>query len=179
MAAEGRLRSAVCPTLSSGDAVIAQQDALIRYPAVTDRNSTTQSSTAVEEYLASLDDEQTVADSRALITMMRRITGDEPRVWNVGTIGFGAYHYRYESGREGDNHVLGFYPRKDRLTVYLMDGTARHRESLQGLGKHTSSRVCLYIRRLGEVQLPVLEGVLRQSYEYITSQDGQMQRVTE
>ena len=139
---------------------------------------TPQSCTTVEEYLDALDDAQTVADSRALIAMMRRITGDEPRMWNIGTIGFGAYHYRYESGREGDSHVLGFYPRKDRMTVYLMDGTARHRESLEQLGKHTSSRVCLYIKRLGDVQLPVLEGVLRESYEYITSQDGRVQRVT-
>ena len=138
---------------------------------------TPQSCTTVEEYLDALDDAQTVADSRALIAMMRRITGDEPRMWNIGTIGFGAYHYRYESGREGDSHVLGFYPRKDRMTVYLMDGTARHRESLEQLGKHTSSRVCLYIKRLGDVQLPVLEGVLRESYEYITSQDGRVQRV--
>ena len=141
--------------------------------------STGISSAPVDEYLASLDDAQTVADSRALITMMRRITGEEPRMWNVGTVGFGAYHYRYDSGREGDGHLLGFYPRKDRLTIYLMDGTARHRGSLERLGKHTSSRVCLYIRRLSDVDLPILEGVLRESCDYIASQNGRMQRAVQ
>jgi hypothetical protein len=132
----------------------------------------------VEAYVASLGDPQTVADSRALIEMMHRITGEEPRMWNVGTVGFGAYHFRYDSGREGDGHVLGFYPRKDKLTVYLMDGTARHREALAHLGNHTSSRVCLYIKRLADIELPILEQVLKDSYAYITSHDGQMQRVT-
>ncbi len=134
--------------------------------------------TSVEEYLASLGDAQTVADSRALIAMMRRITGHEPRLWNVGTIGFGLYHYRYDSGREGDGHVLGFYPRKNKITVYLLDGTARHREALQHLGKHTSSRVCLYIRRLDDIQLPVLEAVLRETCENLTAEDGRVRRVT-
>ena len=151
---------------------------LLRYRAVTERSAAPQRITTVEEYLASLDDAQTVADSRTLIAMMRGITGHEPRMWNVGTVGFGAYHYRYDSGREGNSQVLGFYPRKDKMTVYLMDGTARHRESLEQLGKYTSSRVCLYIKRLADVQLPVLDGVLRQSHDYITSRDGRMQRVT-
>ena len=149
-------------------------------PAMKGRSTALQSGTSsVEDYLASLEDERTVADSRELMTMMRRITGLEPRMWNVGTIGFGVYHYHYGSGREGEGHVLGFYPRKDRLTVYLMDGTARHRDALEQLGKHTSSRVCLYIKRLDDVRRPVLELALRQSYEYITSQDGRMQRVTD
>ncbi len=131
---------------------------------------------SVREYLASLDDEQTAQDCLVLIEMMQRITGHEPKLWNVGTIGFDTDHYRYASGREGDCHALGFYPRKGKITVYLMDGTARHAELLDRLGKHTTSRVCVSLKRLGDVQLPILEQIIKQSYEYIKSQDGHMHR---
>ena len=89
---------------------------------------------SVDRYIASLDDEQAVKDSETLIEMMQRISGHEPTLWNVGTIGFGTYHYQYDSGREGDGHTIGFYPRKGKLTIYLMDGTARHSELLAKLG---------------------------------------------
>jgi hypothetical protein len=134
--------------------------------------------TAVETYIASLDDEQTVADSRTLIEMMHRISGQTPQLWNVGTIGFDTYHYRYESGREGDATPMSFYPRKGKLTIYLMDGTSRYSELLARMGKHATSRVCLYIKRLSDVDLGILEQVVRESYEYVKSQDGRMYRVT-
>lgn len=131
---------------------------------------------SVEDYIASLDDEQTSKDSRILIEVMQRITGHKPRIWNIGTIGFDSYHYKYESGHEGDAQAVSFYPRKGKITIYLMDGTARHAELLARLGKHTTSKACLYIKRLGDIDLPILEQILRQSYEYIKSQDGQMHR---
>jgi hypothetical protein len=131
---------------------------------------------SVDEYLSSLDDQQAVSDSETLMGMMRRISGHEPRMWNVGTIGFDSYHFKYESGREGDSHAMAFYARKGKLTVYLMDGTARHADLLALLGKHTTSRVCVYIKRLSDVDEPILEQILRQSYEYVKSQDGTMHR---
>lgn len=134
---------------------------------------------SVESYLAAIGDEQTVKDSRALIKLMRRISGHGPKLWNIGTLGFDTYHYKYDSGREGDSQVLGFYPRKGKITIYLMDGTARHSELLSRLGKHTTSRVCVYIKRLSDVELPILEKVLRQSYEYLKSQDGHMHRAVQ
>lgn len=73
---------------------------------------------SVDNYIASLD-EQTLKDSETLIEMMPRISGHEPTLWNVGTIGFGTYHYKYDSGREGDGHTIGFYPRRGKLTIYL------------------------------------------------------------
>ena|SRR5580700_9205898 len=127
----------------------------------------------VNAYIASLDDEQTLKDSRVLIEMMQRISGHKPKLWNVGTIGFDTYHYKYDSGREGDSQIIGFYARKDKITVYLMDGTVRHSKLLARLGKHTTSRVCVYIKRLSDIQLPILE----QSYDYIKSRDGHMHRV--
>jgi hypothetical protein len=134
---------------------------------------------SVNDYLASLSDERVVDDSRILIEMMRRISGQDPTLWNAGTIGFGRYHYKYDSGREGDSCPMSFYPRAGKITVYLLDGTVRHSDLLALLGKHTSSRVCLYIKRLGDIELPILEKIVRQSYEYIMSKDGQMHRALE
>src|SRR5262249_2783687 len=106
-------------------------------------NITAQNNGSVKDYLASLD-EQTGKESQVLIEMMQRISGHEPKLWNVGTIGFDTYHYKYDSKREGDGHVLGFYPRKGKITVYLMDGTARYSELLAKLGKHTTTGYCVY-----------------------------------
>jgi hypothetical protein len=131
---------------------------------------------SVKDHIASIDDEQIASDSLVLIDMMRRISGHAPKLWNVGTIGFDAYHYKYTSGREGDCFTIGFYPRKGKITLYLMDGTARYSKLLARLGKHTATRVCVYIKRLGDIQLPILEQIVQQSYKYIMSQDGHMHR---
>jgi hypothetical protein len=141
--------------------------------------TTAQSSKSVKDYVASLNDEQTAKDSQALIAMMQRISGHDPKLWNVGTIGFGAYHYKYDSGREGDSFVIGFYPRKGKITIYLMDGTTRYSELLAKLGKHTVTGYCVYIKRLSDIGLPILEQIIGQSYEYIESkaQDGPIDRI--
>lgn len=132
---------------------------------------------SVPDILATLDDAQTVADSKALIALMKRISGKTPKIWNVATIGFDTYHYKYESGREGDCHVLGFYPRKDKITVYLMDGTGRHADLLEKLGKHKTSKACLYVKRLSDVNADILEEILRRSYAYVKGLDGKMHRM--
>jgi hypothetical protein len=138
---------------------------------------TSKNDSSVKDYLASLNDEQTVKDSLVLIEMMQRISGHKPKKWNVGTIGFDSYHYKYDSGREGDGHVIGFYPRKGKITVYLMDGTARHSELLAKLGSHTMTGYCVYIKRLSDIDLPILEQIVQQSYEYIKSLDGHIDRI--
>lgn len=124
---------------------------------------------SVEEYLATLNDEQTAKDSQVLIDMMQRISGHEPELYNAGTIGFGTYHYKYHSGREGDAATICFYPRKNKITIYLMDGTARYPDLLAKLGKHTIIGYCLYIKRLSDIELPVLEQIVEQSNEFITT----------
>ncbi len=136
-----------------------------------------ESGSAVEDFIASIDDEQTVNDCRVLVDLMARVSGHTPRMWNVGTIGFGSYHFRYDSGREGDCQTIGFYPRKGKTTIYLMDGTARHAELLAQLGNHTTSRVCVYLKRLSDIDLATLERILRESYEYVSARDGSMHRV--
>jgi hypothetical protein len=141
--------------------------------------TTAQYDNPVKDFIDSLDDQQTVKDSLVLIEMMQRISGHEPKMWNIGTIGFDTYHYKYDSGREGVCQTIGFYPRKGKITIYLMDGTVRYSELLARLGKHTTSRVCVYLKRLGEIQLPILEQIVQQSYEYVKSQDGHMHRALE
>ena len=133
---------------------------------------------AVEDYLAGLD-ERTATDSRVLMDLMHRISGHEPRLENVATVSYDSYHYRYDSGREGDAPALCFYPRKGKLTIYLLDGTARHTDLLAQLGRHTTSRVCIYLKRLDDVDLSVLEQVLRDSYAYLKAHDGHMHRAVE
>lgn len=133
--------------------------------------------TAVTDYIASLGDAQTVADTETLIAMMRRISGEEPTLWNVGTLGFGTYHYRYDSGREGDGLTIGFYPRKGKITVYLMDGTARHRDLLEKLGSHTTTGYCLYIKRLSDVDAGVLEQIVQASYDFIEAQEKPIREI--
>jgi len=130
------------------------------------------------DYIASLD-EQTAKAARVLLDMMQRISGHDPKFYNAGTIGFDTYHYKYASGREGDSFVIGFYPRKNKITVYLMDGTARHAESLTKLGKHTLTGYCLYIKQLSDINLPVLEQILQNSYAFIKSlsESGPISRI--
>jgi hypothetical protein len=146
---------------------------------MSDKIKPNQNDPSVKDFIASIDDEQMKKDSLVLIEMMQRISGHEPKMWNAGTIGFDTYHYKYDSGREGDGHTIGFYPRKGKITVYLMDGTVRYSDLLAQLGKHTTSRVCLYFKRLSDLQLPILEQIVLRSYQYVKSQDGHMHRAVE
>jgi hypothetical protein len=135
--------------------------------------------TSVETYIAQLDDEQAVKDSRVLLDMLQRINDTQPKLWNAGTIGFDTYHYKYASGREGDSFVIGFYPRKGKITIYLMDGTARYAKLLEKLGKHTTTGYCIYIKQLSDIELPVLEQIIRESNDNIKalSGDGPIDRI--
>lgn len=141
------------------------------------KSKAAQNNSSVKEFIASLDDEQTVKDTQALIKMMRRISGQKPKVWNVGTIGFDTYHFKYDSGREGDSLIIGFYPRKGKITIYLMDGITRYSKLLAKLGKHTAKGYCVYIKRLSDVELPILGQIVQKSYENIKSQDGHINQI--
>jgi hypothetical protein len=117
----------------------------------------------------------TVADDRreecdALVALMRRATGEVPRMWGPSMVGFGSYHYRYESGREGDWFLAGFSPRKKALTVYVMAGFTGFEELLARLGRHETGKSCLYLRSLAEVDAEVLEELVRRSAEHVARQ---------
>lgn len=133
----------------------------------------------VDGYIASIGDEQVQKDSRVLLELMQKISGEEPQLYGYGTIGFGVYKYEYVSGRKGEAHTLGFYPRKSKITVYLMDGTARYKQLLGKLGKHTITGYCIYFKRVSDIDLSVLEIILKQSFNFINqeSKTGPIDRI--
>lgn len=118
---------------------------------------------SVEAFLAGLADERQREDSRALIALMREITGEEPRMWGPSIIGFGSYHYRYASGREGDAPLTGFSPRKQNLSVYLAYGFERQADLLERLGKHKLGKACLYLKRLDDADPAALRELIERS----------------
>jgi hypothetical protein len=121
---------------------------------------------SVEAFLAAVPDERR-GDCDTLIALLRRVTGEEPRMWGPSMVGFGSYHYRYESGREGDWFLAGFSPRKKELTVYVVAGFEGSEELLARLGRHKVGKSCLYLRSLADVDLAALEELVRRSVEEI------------
>jgi hypothetical protein len=97
--------------------------------------------------------------------MMQRVTGEEPKMWGSSIVGFGDFHYRYETGREGDTFRVGFSPRKQNLTLYVMDYTPENDPLLAKLGKHSTGKACIYIKRLEDVDEKVLEKLVKRSYD--------------
>ena len=112
----------------------------------------------VGKFIDSIADAGKRRDSRALLAMMQEITGAKPRMWGASIVGFGTYHYRYASGREGDWFVTGFSPRKQALTVYLMCDVSTQQPLLDKLGKYKIGKSCLYVKKLADID----EAVLRQ-----------------
>ena len=106
-------------------------------------------------------------DGLVVRDLMRRVTGFEPRMWGPSIVGFGRYHYTYDSGREGDFFLTGFSPRKQALTVYIMPGFSGYEDLMARLGKHKTGRSCLYINKLEDVDLEVLEDLVRRSVEFM------------
>ena len=119
---------------------------------------------AVANFLDGIAHEDRRADALALLSMMGRITGHAPAMWGKTMVGFDTYHYKYDSGREGDNFVTGFSPRKQSLVVYITNGFANYQAELDQLGKHKTSVSCLYINKLADVDLQVLETLITKSY---------------
>ena len=126
-------------------------------------NKTREMATPVGDFIDSVDDEQKRSDCLELLAMMQKITGREPRMWGSSMVGFGTYHYRYESGREGDSFLTGFSPRKAALAVYIMPGFKPYAELLEQLGRHKTGKSCLYLRNLDAIDRKVLEQLVRQS----------------
>ena len=118
---------------------------------------------SVAEFLNEVSDEERRADCFQVAKIMEEITGEKPKMWGPSIVGFGSYHYKYASGREGDWPVTGFSPRKKDLTLYLMMGFEKHRELMEKLGKHNASKSCLYINRLSDVHVPTLKKVIKVS----------------
>lgn len=127
---------------------------------------------SIDAFLDGVADEGRRAETRTVMGIMREVTGEAPRMWGDSIIGFGSYHYRYESGREGDWFLTGVSPRKSALTVYIMAGFDRYEELMARLGKHGSGKSCLYIKRLADVDLDVLRDLIDRSVRHTAAVHG-------
>lgn len=130
---------------------------------------TKQSDASVEAFLNSVEPEQKRADARVIEKLMRKVSGEQPTMWGSAIVGYGSYHYTYASGREGDWMKIAFSPRKQNLTLYLMPGYQfdSMKALLAKLGKHKLGKGCLYINKLADVDLTVLEQLMRESLKLL------------
>ena len=120
-------------------------------------NKTKATEASVERYLSAIEDEARRKDCEALTRLMTRATKEKPKMWGTSIVGFGSYHYKYESGREGDSCLTGFSSRKGDISLYGLASCPGQEELLAKLGKHKLGKGCLYLRNLSDVDLKVLE----------------------
>lgn len=122
---------------------------------------------SVEDFINTVKDEQTREDCRAVAKLMQEATKAEPKMWGANIVGFGIYTYKYASGKTGDWPMVGFSPRKQNLTLYVMGGFEDHDELMEKLGKFTCGKSCIYIKRLSDLHLPTLKKLLKASIKHI------------
>lgn len=135
-------------------------------------NKTKATDASVESYLAAIKDEARREDCEALAKLMTRATKELPKMWGKSIVGFGSYHYKYQSGREGDTCVVGFSSRKADISIYGLGSSPRQEELLAKLGKHTRGKGCLYIRKLSELDSKILEQLVASAAEKRLRSDG-------
>jgi len=121
----------------------------------------------VEAFLNSVADEKKRQDSFTILELMKKVTGKEPAMWGDSIIGFGNYHYKYASGREGDWFLTGFSPRVQNLTLYIMAGFDEYNQLLGKLGKHSTGKSCLYIKKIEDIDINVLKELVKRSVEHM------------
>ena len=127
-------------------------------------NKTKETKLSVTAYINALPDTTKREDAKALVKLMQGVTGEPPKMWGTSIIGFGSYHYTYESGREGDMPLVGFSPRKAAMVLYLQLGATDPKTLLAKLGSHTTGKGCLYIKKLSDVDETVLLKLVTQSF---------------
>ncbi len=132
------------------------------------KNKTTPTQVKVIEFINDyVDKDQKKADSLQLIELMRQWSGYEPQMWGPTIVGFGSYHYKYASGHEGDAPILGFSPRKAQFSLYIYSKTDRSDELLGKLGKFTMGKACIYVKKLADIDLKVLEALCAETIAYL------------
>lgn len=133
---------------------------------------TKQHEASVEDFLNRIPDEQKRQDCFALQELMQQITGMEPKMWGDSIVGFGTYHYKYATGREGDWFIAGFSPRKQNVTLYIMAGFDQYDKLLQRLGKHKTGKSCLYIKQLADIDIVTLRELIQQSVHHMNQSNS-------
>ena len=128
------------------------------------KNKTAETEQSVIEFIHSFaDTPQKIDDSIALMALMQRVSGYEPKMWGPSIVGFGSYHYKYASGHEGDMCVVGFSPRKQNISLYLCGALDQKKGLLEKLGKHKTGVGCLYIKKLSDIDPKILEQIIKES----------------
>jgi hypothetical protein len=127
---------------------------------------------SVENFLNSVANQTRREDSLALLGLMRDVTGEEAKMWGSSIVGFGSYHYVYQSGREGDWMLTGFSPRKQNLAIYIMAGFSDYGPLLEKLGKHKTGKSCLYVNKLADVDINVLRELVRRGVRSMRKKYG-------
>jgi hypothetical protein len=126
-------------------------------------NKTKPTELSVAAFIDALADQTARADAKALVKLMQTAVGEKPKMWGTSIIGFGSYHYRYDSGREGDAPLIGFSPRKAAIVLYHATGCSEAEALLAKLGKHTTGKGCLYLKKLADVDQEVLKSMIVKS----------------
>jgi hypothetical protein len=126
-------------------------------------NKTKANAKSVPEFLEQVEDPKKRADSLIIAELMEKLSGSKPKMWGDSIVGFGDYHYKYASGREGDWFQVGFSPRKQNLTIYIMGYLEFYSDILEGLGKYKHGKGCLYIKKLEDIDMDVLENLISTS----------------
>jgi len=122
---------------------------------------------SVEKFLNKVDDKQKHEDSFRILKMMKKITKEEPKMWGPSIVGFGSYHYKYESGHEGDMCIAGFSPRKQALTIYILPGFDKYESLMKKLGNYKTGKSCLYIKKLEDIDMKVLSELITESVKWM------------
>lgn len=136
------------------------------------KNKTTENEASVEEFLEKVKDETKKADCLRVKAIMEEISGEKPKMWGASIVGFGNYHYKYDSGREGDFMKVGFSPRAQNVTLYIMPGFGRYEDLMSKLGKHKIGKSCLYVKKLADVDEEILKELITESYAFMTDKYG-------
>lgn len=126
----------------------------------------------VEAFLNSVEPEKKRQDSFTILNLMREVTGEEAKMWGDSIVGFGSYHYQYASGREGDWMLVGFAPRKQALTLYIMAGFEQYAALMERLGKYATGKSCLYVKKTEDVDLEVLRELVKQSVAHMIASNA-------
>jgi hypothetical protein len=135
-------------------------------------NKTMETSASVTEFIAAVENEQQRKDSYQLIEIMKTVTAKEPKMWGPSIIGFGSYHYKYDSGHEGDAPLIGFSPRKAAISLYVFTGLEEHLPLLEGLGKFKMGKACIYVKKLQDLHEDKLTEVMKETIAFLTSRYG-------
>ena len=137
------------------------------------KNKTAETKANVTDFINEFSDsDQKRKDSFELVKLMQEMTGLKPKMWGPTMVGFGSYHYKYKSGHEGDAFVVGFSPRKSAISLYVYTGLEEHEHLLEGLGKFTMGKVCIYVKKLSDIDITQLKKLIKESIKYVKAKYG-------